>query len=98
MSPVAVIALLVIVPIVVILLVAGIVLGPQVGRAGRWRPGDSWSDPDEWFGPDARQTEADQQASALETLAKPGELRPVDSAAESAATAPGVLGGARGRW
>ncbi|MFM2437492.1 MAG: hypothetical protein RLZ55_301 [Actinomycetota bacterium] len=85
MSTATTIALLVVVPLVAILIVVGIVLGPQWGRAGRWRPGESWSDEDEWFGPDAQRTEVDQQSGQL-------------AVGSGAALVAAELGGARGRW
>ena len=43
--------LLVGVPLLVVLLVAAIVLGPQWSRAGRWRPGQPWREDPLWLGP-----------------------------------------------
>ena len=46
----ALLALLVGIPLLVVALVSAIVLGPKWSRAGRWRPGQPWHNKPVWFG------------------------------------------------
>lgn len=50
MSATGAVLLLVGVPLLVIGLVSLAVLGPEWGRAGRWRPGQPWLEKPMWFG------------------------------------------------
>lgn len=76
MSTTSAVMLLVGVPLVVIGLVSVAVLGPEWGRAGRWRPGQPWLEKPVWFGglgeaiPPGVETAA-AAALALEASARP---------------------------
>ena len=107
------ILLLIGIPAAVALLISLIVLGPKWSRAGRWRPGQPWSNDPMWFGDGAPEdvdrvlAAANSDADLASLTVGDVDIEPVAEESLASVTDPGPgaqsaaslsLGGARGRW
>ena len=85
MGTAAMAALLIGIPVLVVVLVTVAVLGPQWGRAGRWRPGQPWPNEPVWFG-----RPGDEVPEGVVAIAAGTEVESRTDAQQG--------GGARGQW
>ena len=80
------------VPLLVLSIIVGAVLGASWSRAGRWRPGEAWQDEPVWFGQPGAEVPAGVEQVVGGDVERSAAPAPVQLPAGK------HLGGARGQW